>query len=143
MENLPLEGAATVTFVRSLLAHANIVDVDATAAEALPGIQVITAADLDLGVFGPAFPDVDPGLGRPLLAADRVRFVGDIIAIVISDDSATGADAAELIAVEYDPLQAVVSPHEAAKNEVLLFPEVGTNVAAGSDSTEHDVSLFD
>jgi carbon-monoxide dehydrogenase large subunit len=53
VENLPLEGALTVTFVRSLLAHADIVDVDATAAEALPNVQVMTAADMDLGVFGP------------------------------------------------------------------------------------------
>jgi carbon-monoxide dehydrogenase large subunit len=142
VENLPLEGALTVTFVRSLLAHADIVDVDATAAEGLPNVQVMTAADMDLGVFGPAFPEVNPGMGRPLLAADRVRFVGDIIAVVISDDSATGSDAAELVLVDYDPLPAVVSPHEAAKGEVLLFPEVGTNVAARSGSPEHDENLF-
>jgi carbon-monoxide dehydrogenase large subunit len=142
VENLPLEGAVTVTFVRSLLAHANIVDVDATAAEALPNVQVLTAADVELGVFGPAFPEVNPGMGRPLLAVDRVRFVGDIIAIVISDDSATGADAAELVLVDYDPLEAVVSPHEAANDEVLLFPEAGSNVAARSGSPEHDEHLF-
>jgi CO/xanthine dehydrogenase Mo-binding subunit len=93
VENMPLEGALTVTFVRSLLAHAKIDGVDASAAEAVPNVQVITAADLDLGVFGPEFPDVNASMGRPLLAVDRVRFVGDIIAIVVSDDSATGADA--------------------------------------------------
>jgi carbon-monoxide dehydrogenase large subunit len=142
VENLPLAGAVTVTFVRSLLAHAKIVDVDAAAAEALPNVQVITAADMDLGVFGPAFPEVNQGMGRPLLAVDRVRFVGDIIAIVISDDSASGADAAELVSVDYDPLQVVVSPQEAAKDEVLLFPEAGTNVAARSGSSEHDGNLF-
>ena len=143
MENLSLEGALTVTFVRSLLAHANIVDVDATAAEALPNVQVMTAADLDLGVFGPGFPDVNPSMGRPLLVVDRVRFVGDIIAIVISDDSATGADAAELVYVDYDQLPAVVSPHESAKDEALLFPEAGTNVATRAGSPEHDENLFD
>ena len=143
MENLALEGALTVTFVRSLFAHANIVDVDATAAEALPNVQVITAADLELGVFGPPpFPGVNPGMGRPLLAVDRVRFVGDIIAIVISDDRATGADAAELVSVDYDPLPVVVSTHEAAKDEVLLFPEAGTNVAGRAGSPEHDDELF-
>jgi carbon-monoxide dehydrogenase large subunit len=142
VENLALEGALTATFVRSVVAHAGIVAVDVAQAEALPGVQVFTAADMDLGVFGPAFPDVDPGMGRPLLASDRVRFVGDIIAIVISDDSATGTDAAELVAVDYDPLPTVVSPHESAKDEVLLFPEVGTNVAARSGSPEHDENLF-
>jgi len=142
VENLPLEGALTVTFVRSLLAHANIVAVDVSAAEALPGVQVLTAADMDLGVFGPAFPDVNSAMGRPLLAVDRVRFVGDIIAIVVSDDSPTGTDAAELVYVDYDPLPAVVGPPESAKDEVLLFPEAGTNVAARSGSPEHDENLF-
>ena len=143
MENLSLEGALTVTFVRSLLAHARITGVDATAAEALPNVQVLTAADMDLGVFGPPpFPGVNPAMGRPLLAVDRVRFVGDIIAIVISDDRASGVDAAELVYVDYDPLPAVVRPHESAKDEVLLFPDAGTNVAARSDSPPRDENLF-
>jgi aerobic carbon-monoxide dehydrogenase large subunit len=129
--------------VRSLLAHAEIAGVDVTAAEALPNVEVLTAADLDLGVFGPPpFPGVNPDMGRPLLAGDRVRFVGDIIAIVISDDRATGADAAELVAVDYEPLPAVVTPHEAMKDDVLLFPEAGTNVAGRAGSPEHDEELF-
>ena len=77
------------------------------------------------------------------MAVDVVRFVGDIVAIVISDDRATGADAAELVLVDYDPLPAVVGPEDAAKDEVLLFPEAGTNVAARSGSPEHDEKLFD
>ncbi|MDX6476673.1 MAG: aerobic carbon-monoxide dehydrogenase large subunit, partial [Gaiellaceae bacterium] len=144
MENLPLEGALTVTFVRSLLAHATIAGVDTTAAEALPNVQVLTAADMDLGPFGPPpFPGVNQAMGRPLLAVDRVRFVGDIIAIVVSDDRATGVDAAELVAVDYDPLPAVVDPRDAAKDEVLLFPEAGTNVAARPGAPEHDEKLFE
>jgi aerobic carbon-monoxide dehydrogenase large subunit len=144
VENLPLEGALTVTFVRSLLAHAKIGEVDTTAAEALPNVQVLTAADMDLGAFGPPpFPGVNQSMGRPLLAVDRVRFVGDIIAIVISDDRATGVDAAELVSVDYDPLPAVVAPHDAVKDEVLLFPEAGTNLAARTDPPEPDEKLFD
>ena len=64
-------------------------------------------------------------MGRPLIAKDTVRFVGDIVAIVVSDDRATGADAAELVFVDYDPLPVVVKPEDAAKDEVLLFPDVG------------------
>ncbi len=144
VENLPLEGALAVTFVRSLLAHAAISGVDATEAEALPNVQVLTAADLELGQFGPPpFPGLNAEMGRPLLARDRVRFVGDIIAIVISDDRATGADAAELVAVDYDPLPAVVAPQDAVQDEVLLFPGAGTNVAARAGSPDHDASLFD
>ncbi len=126
-----------------MLAHAQIGGVDTSAAEALPNVQVLTAADLDLGPYGPPpFPGLNQGVGRPFLAVDRVRFVGDIIAIVISDDRATGVDAAELVSVDYDPLPVVVSPREAERDEVLLFPEAGTNVVARSDSPPHDETLF-
>ncbi|HEV7134949.1 MAG TPA: xanthine dehydrogenase family protein molybdopterin-binding subunit [Gaiellaceae bacterium] len=144
VENLPLEGALAVTFVRSLYAHAAINGVDASAAEALPNVQVITAADMDLAPYGPPpFPGLNTAMGRPLLAGDRVRFVGDIVAIVVSGDRATGADAAELVMVDYDPLPAVVRPEDAAKDEVLLFPDAGTNVAGGSGSADHDPALFE
>jgi carbon-monoxide dehydrogenase large subunit len=82
-------------------------------------------------------------MGRPLIAKDVVRFVGDIVAIVISEDRATGADAAELVMIDYDPLPAVVRPADSAKDEVLLFPEAGTNVAAHTGSPDHDEQLFD
>jgi aerobic carbon-monoxide dehydrogenase large subunit len=143
VENLPLEGAASVTFVRSLLAHARIEGIDASAAEALPNVQVFTGADVDVGSWDPPpLPGMNPAMGRPLVAKDRVRFVGDIVAIVVSDDRASGADAAELVFVDYDQLPVVVNPEDAAKDEVLLFPEAGTNVVARSGSAEHDEQLF-
>jgi aerobic carbon-monoxide dehydrogenase large subunit len=144
VENLPLEGALTVTFVRSLLAHARIVSVDTAAAEALPNVQVLTGADVDAGPTGPPpIPVLEQRMVRPLVAKDVVRFVGDIVAIVLSRDRASGADAAELVSVEYDPLPVVVDPVEAAKDEVLLFPEVETNVAGRAGSPEHDENLFE
>jgi carbon-monoxide dehydrogenase large subunit len=144
VENEPLPGAASVTFVRSLLAHARIAEVDAAAAEALPNVRVLTHADLDLPTFGPpSFPGLNPAMGRPLIAKDVVRFVGDIVAIVVSDDRETGADAAELVLIDYDPLPSVVTREDAARDETLLFPEAGTNVAARSGSPDHDDSLFD
>jgi aerobic carbon-monoxide dehydrogenase large subunit len=144
VENLALDGALSVTFARSLLAHARIVGVDTTAAEALPSVQVLTGADVDVGPFGPPpFPGLEQGMGRPLVARDVVRFVGDIVAIVVSEDRAVGADAAELVSVEYEPLPVVVSPHDAARDEVLLFPEIETNVAGRSGSPEHDETLFE
>src|ERR1022692_4756599 len=120
VENLPLAGGASVTFVRSLLAHARIAGVDTSAAAALPNVQIFTGADIDIGPFGPPpFPGLDQGMGRPLVAKDTVRFVGDIVAIVVSDDRATGVDAAELVLVDYDPLTVVVRPEDAAKDETL------------------------
>jgi carbon-monoxide dehydrogenase large subunit len=144
VENLPLEGALTVTFVRSLLAHATISGIDTAVAEALPRIQVLTGAEVDVGPFGPPpFPGLEQGMGRPLVARNTVRFVGEIVAIVVSDDRDVGADAAELVSVDYDPLPVIVSPTDAAKDGVLLFPEIGTNVAGRSGSPEHDETLFD
>jgi carbon-monoxide dehydrogenase large subunit len=80
---------------------------------------------------------------RPIVATDVVRFVGDIVAAVVSEDRATGEDAAELVAVEYDPLPAVVTIDEALKDEVLLFPEVETNISTRVGAPERDETLFD
>jgi carbon-monoxide dehydrogenase large subunit len=82
-------------------------------------------------------------MGRPLVAQDVVRFVGDIVAIVVSEAAVTGADAAELVYVDYGPLPVVVAPGDAAKEETLLFPDVGTNVAARAGSPDFDASFFD
>jgi len=144
IENMPLEGALSVTFVRSPLAHARVSGVDTSAAEALPNVQVFTGADVDAPPFGPPpYWNINPGMVRPLVATDVVRFAGDIVAIVVSEDRASGVDAAELVAVDYDPLPVILTVEEAAKDEVLLFPEVGTNVAATGGSPEHDDGLFD
>jgi carbon-monoxide dehydrogenase large subunit len=144
VENVQLEGARTITFVRSLLAHARIDGIDTSAAEELPGVQVFTAKDIDLAPYGPVpLPGLNEKMGRPVIASDVVRFVGEIVAVVVSDDRASGADAAELVMVDYDPLPVVVDPHDALKNETLLFPEAGTNVAARTEPVEHADDLFD
>ena len=143
VENLELEGALAVTFVRSLLAHARIVGVDTSAAEALPDVQVFTGADVDVTTGPPPIPVLEQRMRRPVVAKDVVRFVGDIVAVVVSPDRATGADAAELVSVEYDPLPVTVTAVDAAKDEVLLFPEVGTNVAGRAGRSDHDTRLFD
>src|SRR5262249_51066339 len=143
VENLELEGALTVTFVRSLLAHARVVSVDTSAAEALPDVQVFTGADIDVTTGPPPIPVLESRMRRPVVARDVVPFVGDIVAVVLSPDRETGADAAELVAVEYDPLPVVVDMVEAAKDEILLYPEVGTNVAGRAGRLDHDTTLFD
>ena len=143
VENLPLEGALHVTFVRSLLAHARINGIDASAAEAMDGIQVFTGADVDAPPWGPPpLPGLNMAMGRPLVAKDTVRFVGDIVAIVVAADRASGADAAELIMVDYDPLPAVVSVRNSVKDETLLFPEAETNVAAHVGNPERSDDFF-
>ena len=143
VENLELEGAASVTFVRSLMAHARINGIDTSAAEAIPGVRVLTADDVPLPAFGPPPFGLPPAMGRPLVAKDVVRLVGEIVAVVVSDDRASGTDAAELVMVDYDPLPVVVDPEESLRDELLLFPEAGTNVAGRTAPAAHAEDLFD
>ncbi len=85
VENLELEGALSVTFVRSPLAHARVNAIDASEAEALPNVQVFTGADIDAHPFGPPpHWHITAGMERPLVARDVVRFAGDIVAVVVT-----------------------------------------------------------
>ena len=118
-----LAGALRVTFVRSPVAHAEITGIDAKTALDSPGVvAVLTAADAD---------DLPPAAGlatEPLLADGRVRYVGEPVAIVLTEDSCQGEDAAELVSVDYQPLAAVVGVDAALADESLLFPAAGSNV---------------
>jgi aerobic carbon-monoxide dehydrogenase large subunit len=124
-----LAGAARVTFVRSPLAHALVTSVDASAADAGPGvIAVLTGQDSP--------PPKDEPMSEPLLATDRVRFVGEPVAMVITDGRYQGEDAAELVSVDYEPLPAVASLAAALADETLLFPATGSNVAAAAGAED-------
>ena len=139
-----LNGALHLTFVRSPLAHGRITAVDVEAAREAPGVvAVFTGADIDLA---PAllFAGANPGMVRPWLATDKVRFVGEPVAAVLTEHPYQGQDAADLVEVDYDPLPAVVDPREALTDEVLLFEEVGTNLAGGfGHDQEFDEHFFD
>ena len=106
-----LEGALHVTYVRSAMAHARILDVDVSDAMTQPGVVgIFTASDLGLvpqpSPYSPMF-DTCP------LAAGVVRYVGEPIAAVVTERADQGEDAAELVVVDYDPLPVVVDPMEA------------------------------
>jgi aerobic carbon-monoxide dehydrogenase large subunit len=79
---------------------------------------------------------------RPFLAADRVRFVGECVAAIVSETRAQGVDAAELVEVDYEPLEAVVDPQSAQAGGALLFPDLGTNVCFDLNFGRSD-DLFD
>ena len=127
-----LAGAVHATFVRSQIAHGNLLSVDTSAALEAPGVvAVLTAEDLeDLEPMPAGFPFIDEAVTRDWLAKDRVRFVGDLIAVVLTEERYQGEDAAEMVVVDIDPLPAVVGTEASARDEVLLFPEAGTNVLA-------------
>jgi aerobic carbon-monoxide dehydrogenase large subunit len=138
-----LAGACHVFFARSPVAHARIAGIDVSAALSAPGvIAAYTGADLaDL-------PVVTPGLNkqmtRAILPADKVRYVGEPVAIVVTEQAYQGEDAIELVDVDYDVLPAVVDFADALAGEVLLYDEAGTNVAGTfGDPDALDQHLFD
>jgi aerobic carbon-monoxide dehydrogenase large subunit len=140
-----LNGACHVFFVRSPVAHARIVSVDASAALEAPGVlAVYTAADIaDLPVPRPA-PMMNKDMARPLLAPDKVLHVGDLVAIVVTEQAYQGEDAAELVDIDYDVLPAVVDLAESRDGIVLLYEAAGTNIATTfGDASKLDEHLFD
>ncbi len=134
-----LTGAARVTFVRSPLAHALISGIDVSAARAEPGVvAVLTARDMDDLPVPPDSP-----MGEPLLAIDRVRYVGEPVAVVVTDDAYRGEDAAELVSVDYEPLPAVIDYGDALAGATLLFPATGSNIAGEGGRDKFDDGVFD
>lgn len=142
--DLALDDVLHLQFVRSPLAHAVITGIDTSAAAAAPGVVAAhTAADLDLPAHH-GLMVVNPDLPRPPLATDRVRFVGEAVAVVVAETQAAAVDAAELVVVDYDPLPAVVDPEAALEpGAPLQFPELGSNLAAGVRAPEGDGVLGD
>ena len=127
--NLPMPGALHLTFVRSSMAHARLTGIDASEALSMPGIRAVwTAADIDIAPAGPANGMMNKAMLFPYLAIDTVRFVGDLVAIVVSEDKASGVDAAETVIVDYEPLEAVLDMDDSFSNRVLLHPDAETNV---------------
>jgi carbon-monoxide dehydrogenase large subunit len=144
VDDLRPEGALHVVFVRSYMAHAKIVEIDASAATALPGVQVFTAADTDLGANpAPPFIGIDERMFRPFLASEKARFVGDIVAAVVAESREEAFDAADLVAVEYEALPVVTDPREAATDEILLYEDVGTNTCFRFPPQNPDEHIFD
>jgi carbon-monoxide dehydrogenase large subunit len=124
-----LDGALHATYVRSTMAHAEITGIDVADAAAGPGVvAVLTGADVDLE---PMPGMMKPEMARSYLATGRVRFVGEPVAVVLSETPEAGADAAELVVVDYEPLAAVTDPLAALDGDVVLFPELGSNLVGG------------
>ncbi len=127
-DDLALPGAVHAVFVRSVLAHARINGVDTAEAAAAPGVVgVFTATDFDLEPLPPSFGP--PLFARPLLAGDVVRFIGEAVAVVVAASREQALDAAELLQVDYEPLEVVTDPLAAARpGAPVLFEEHGSNV---------------
>lgn len=137
-------GAWWAAFVRSELAHAKVVGVDLGPCRESAGV-VGAYAPGDLAGFvgfqmgAPGAPDV---MGRPWLATDTVRYLGEPLAVVVAHTKAEAERAARQAQIRLEPLDAVVDPTESARGEVVLFPGMSTNVALAIPGGERE-DFFD
>ena len=116
-DDMRLPGACHVHFVRSAVAHARIRSVDVSAALEAPGvIAAFTGADLAaLPVPDPPMAGmINAQMGQPLLAAGVVRYVGEPVAVVVTEQRYQGEDAGDLVDVDYDMLTPVIDMTTAA-----------------------------
>ena len=148
VETPELAGACHVHFVRSAVAHARLRSVDVSAALEAPGvIAAFTGTDLaDLPTVPPPIPGMlNEHMRQPLLAQDVVRYVGEPVAVVVTEGRYQGEDAADLVDIDYDALPPVVEAAEAdTADAAVLFPAAGTNVAATfGDAAARAADLFD
>ncbi|WP_285488821.1 xanthine dehydrogenase family protein molybdopterin-binding subunit [Amycolatopsis taiwanensis] len=132
VDNLRLDGALYVGFVRSPFAHALVNGIDTAEAAKAPGVvAVYTGADLDLPAL-PVFIEVNPACARQVLTTDRVRFAGEPVAAVIGESVTAVVDALELVDVDYEPLPVAVDMEEALEPDApVQFSAMESNVAGG------------
>ncbi len=143
LADIQIPGTVHAVFVRSPYAHARIRAIDTSAAREAPGVlAVFTAEDVA------SLPPLASGLPieglkptpQSVLAKDKVRFVGEAVAVVVAEDRYLAEDAAELVQVDYEPLPAVTHAERAMAPEApLLHEDLGTNVVYQKVTTLGDV----
>src|ERR1700722_11993012 len=152
LDDLAFPGVAHAVFVRSAHAHAGIVSIDGTEARAAPGVlAVLTAADVAADGLNDLPPTVEANVQTgerfhftpmPLLARDEVRYVGQLVALVVASTKAQAQDAAELVRVDYAALPPVMAPEAAATIPDLLCMDWSLGGAdAAFAAAAHVVSL--
>jgi carbon-monoxide dehydrogenase large subunit len=133
VDDVRREGMLHAVVLRSPVAHGRVRTIDAASARTMPGVHaVITAADVgEIPVIPlrlanlPEFKDYL----QPVIAKDKVRYVGEPVAVVIADSQARAEDALEAVRVEIEPLPAIADRHAAESGQALLFEHSGRNRA--------------
>ena len=116
--DVDLPGMVYAKVLRSTYPHARLMRVDGRKAEKLPGVVAVLTRDDMKGMsayFGPVVKD------QPVVALDRVRYVGEVIAAVAAEGRDIAEEALELIEVDYEPLPAVFDPLQAMKPEAPVL----------------------
>jgi aerobic carbon-monoxide dehydrogenase large subunit len=143
-DDIKLPRMVHAVFVRSMLPHARVLSVDADEARALPGVLAVITGD-ELAAASQPVPPLIPNLQEPYpvfhgLATDKVRYVGDPVAIVVAESRYLAEDARDAIQVEYDPLDPVATADQALSNDApLVFEDVPGNLFAGDTMSFGDL----
>ncbi|TMJ33166.1 MAG: xanthine dehydrogenase family protein, partial [Alphaproteobacteria bacterium] len=134
VDDLAFDDMLHAVIVRSSRAHGRIRSIDKRAAMARPGVHtVITAADLGASVptiplRQEASPEFKP-YEQPVLAHEKVRYVGEPVAVILAATQAAAEDALDAMVIEIDDMPAVVDAATAVHGDILLFESAGSNVA--------------
>jgi aerobic carbon-monoxide dehydrogenase large subunit len=120
VDDVTLPGMLHLELLRSPFAHARIVSVDTSRAEALPGVVAVVTGEL-MAQHNLAWMPTLSGDTQAVLATDKVRFQGQEVAAVVAESPYVAKDALELIDVEYEPLPPVTSPQQALEDDAPLI----------------------
>lgn len=135
-------GMLHMAFVRSAYAHARILNVDVSQAEALPGV-ICTLTGKELAENCGPYMQLAPGEASKVedyaMAVEKVVYQGEPVVAVVAVNPRIAADAAELVDVEYEMLEAVVDTEEALKDNIIVHEKSGTNQTWSGNYTYGDV----
>jgi len=129
-DDIKLREMLYLRFVRSPYAHARIVSIDTSAAEKLPGV-ICTLTGAEVASRTQPFIEIAPDHGQKIrdfpLALEKVRYQGEPVVAVVAESARLADDAAELVQIDYEPLDPVVDAEEALKDKSILHEAAGTN----------------
>ena len=144
VDDVQLPGMLHAAFLRSPYAHARITGIDVSAARAVPGVVAVFTGEDIAALTNPMMLQGEiPGFKTPMfrpLATDKVRFVGDPVALVVAESRYIAEDARDQIIVDYDPLPPIPNMEVALDpSSPPVFDELGDNIIFRDSQTYGDV----
>jgi len=142
VDDVPSDGALHAAIFRSAVPHGRVRSIDTAAARKLPGVHaVITAADIGeipvITMRQELLPEFKP-FQQPVIARDKVRYVGEPLAVVVADNTRLAEDALELIEVDIEALPPVAGRAAAREGKSLLFEASGRNLVITLSAVKGD-----
>lgn len=143
VDDIAPAGTLTLALVRSPFAHADITDIDLEAARELPGVWAVITPDDVADVSMPPTPRPDRNVPRRFpLVQGRALMPGDPVVAVVAESASIARDAADLVFVDYEPLD-VVGDVDEAMEAPPLHPDLGSGTNVAYDRTKGDRAAFD